>query len=215
MEIEILYDDPQITLCLKSPGIDSETGMPALLRERLGGEHFCVHRLDKQVGGLMVYARTKQGAAALSAAIAAGRMKKGYLALAQGVPEEKKGSMRDLLYHDAARNKSYVVTRRRRGVKEALLDYELLETREIEGRPLSALRIRLHTGRSHQIRVQFASRGMPLVGDGRYGSELRSLPLALWSESLRFPHPADGREMGCSAPLPDQFPWTEFSLHNH
>ena len=113
MEIEILYDDPQITLCLKSPGIDSETGMPALLRERLGGEHYCVHRLDKQVGGVMVYARTKQAAAALSAAIAAGRMKKGYLALAQGVPEEKKGSMRDLLYHDAARNKSYVVTRRR------------------------------------------------------------------------------------------------------
>ena len=215
METEILCADPQIVVCLKPVGIDSEQGMCALLREQLSGDFFCVHRLDKQVGGVMVYARTKQAAAALSAAIAAGRMKKGYLALAQGVPEEKKGSMRDLLYHDAARNKSYVVARPRRGVKEARLDYELLETREVEERTLSALRITLHTGRSHQIRVQFASRGMPLVGDGRYGSEFRGLPLALWSESLRFPHPADGREMICSAPPPDRFPWTEFSLHNH
>ena len=214
METEILCADPQIVVCLKPVGIDSEQGMCALLREQLSGDFFCVHRLDKQVGGVMVFARTRQAAAALSALIAAGQMKKGYLAVAQGAPDEEKGSMSDLLYHDAARNKSYVVTRPRRGVKEALLDYELLETRKVGDRTLSLLRITLHTGRSHQIRVQFASRGMPLVGDGRYGSAIRECPIALWSESLRFPHPQDGRERSFSAPPPDRFPWTEFSLHN-
>ena len=132
METEILCADPQIVVCLKPVGIDSEQGMCALLREQLSGDFFCVHRLDKQVGGVMVFARTKQAAAALSALIASGQMKKGYLAVAQGAPDEEKGSMSDLLYHDAARNKSYVVARPRRGVKEARLDYELLETRELQ-----------------------------------------------------------------------------------
>lgn len=215
MGIDILYSDAHIAVCLKSPGVVSEAeGMPSLLRERLGGEFFCVHRLDKPVGGVMVYARTREAAGALSAAIAAGGMRKEYLAVVQGVPDEPKGRYRDLLYHDAARNKSYVVTRPRRSVKEALLDYELLASAQAEGLRLSALRIALHTGRSHQIRVQFASRGMPLVGDGRYGSALRGCSLALWSDALAFPHPADGREMCFSAPPPALFPWTLFGLHN-
>ena len=118
--------------------------------------------------------------------------------------------MRDLLYNDAARNKSFVVTRPRRGVKEALLDYELLASKEYGSLTLSALRIALHTGRSHQIRVQFASRGMPLVGDGRYGSAIRGCPLALWSERLRFAHPVTGEEMCFSAAPPGGFPWDLF-----
>ncbi|MBR0208370.1 MAG: RluA family pseudouridine synthase [Oscillospiraceae bacterium] len=215
MEIEILFLDPHIVVCLKPSGVASEEeGMPTLLRETQGGEFYCVHRLDKAVGGVMVYTRTKQAAAALSAAIAAGGMKKEYLAVVQGAPDERKGSMRDLLYHDAVRNKSYIVTRPRRGVKEALLDYELTETKEIEGRTISALRIALHTGRSHQIRVQLASRGMPLVGDGRYGSAIRGCPVALWSERLRFAHPVGGEELCFSAPPPESFPWDRFSLHN-
>ena len=215
MEIEILYRDPHIAVCLKPPGIVSEEeGMPALLRGELGGECYCVHRLDKAVGGVMVYARTKRSAAALSSAVAAGGMQKEYLAVAQGTPKEKNGSMRDLLYHDAARNKSFVAARPRRGVKEALLDYELIESVPCEGRTLSALRIILHTGRSHQIRVQFASRGMPLVGDARYGSAFRGCPLALRSARLRFPHPVSGEEMSFSAPPPEDFPWGYFSLHN-
>ncbi len=215
MEIKILYEDAALAVCLKPPGVLSEEGgMPVLLRDILGGEIFCVHRLDRDVGGVMAYARTKKAAAALSAAIAAGGMRKRYLAVVQGVPDEPKGSVRDLLYHDAARNKSYVVNRPRRGVKEALLDYELLASAEREGRTLSALRIALLTGRSHQIRVQFASRGLPLVGDGRYGSAVRGCPLALWAEGLRFPHPVDGRELCFSCPPPACFPWTLFSLHN-
>ena len=214
MGIEILYADAWLAVCLKGPGVDSEQGMPALLGEALSGDFFCVHRLDRPTGGVMVYARTRASAAALSASFAKGETGKTYLAAAQGVPAEGKGRLRDLLYHDAARGKSYVVQRSRRGVKEALLDYELLGTAEYEGRTLSLLRIALHTGRSHQIRVQLASRGMPLVGDARYGSALRPLPLGLWAEQLRFPHPSDGRELCFDAPPPTDLPWTLFGLHN-
>lgn len=215
METEILFLDPHIAVCLKPAGVVSEEGgMPDLLRARTGGECYCVHRLDKAAGGVMVYARTAQAAAAISAAIAAGKMEKEYLAVVQGVPDEPEGSFHDLLFHDTGRNKTYVVSRPRRGVREASLDYALIETRRVEGKDLSAVRIRLHTGRSHQIRVQFASRGMPLAGDPRYGSDLRSCPLALWSRSLRFPHPADGRDICFSCPPPDCFPWDAFSLHN-
>ncbi|MBQ3481070.1 MAG: RluA family pseudouridine synthase [Oscillospiraceae bacterium] len=215
MELKILYEDAQLAVCLKPPGmLSEEEGMPKRLCEVLDGDFFCVHRLDKAVGGVMVYARTREAAAALSAAVAAGAMHKSYLAVVQGVPERPKGSFRDLLYHDAARNKSYVVTRPRRGVREALLDYELLGSAEYDGLRLSALRIELHTGRSHQIRVQFASRGMPLAGDGRYGSAVHSCPIALWSEALVFPHPRDGREVSYSSLPPASFPWTLFCLHN-
>jgi len=214
MEIKILYEDEQLAVCIKPNGVDSERGVPELLSEALDGEFFCVHRLDKPTGGVMVYARTREAAAVLSASFAEGRTQKQYLAAVQGAPEEERGSFRDLLYHDAARGKSYVVQRPRRGVKEALLDYELLESAEVEGRTVSLLRIALRTGRSHQIRVQLASRGMPLVGDGRYGSALRALPLGLWAESLRFPHPADGREIAFSCAPTEILPWTAFGLHN-
>ena len=213
MSPEILYQDAQIAVCLKPSGfVSEEGGLPDLLRRELGGEIYCVHRLDKAAGGVMVYARTREAAAALGAAIAAGAVHKEYLAVVQGVPEQEKARLRDLLYHDAARNKSYVVTRRRRGVKEAVLDYERLASAEWESGTLSALRIALHTGRSHQIRVQFASRGLPLAGDRRYGSTLRACPLALWSETLAFPHPASGRELRFTAPPPAAFPWTLFKL---
>lgn len=215
MEINVLYCDQDIVVCVKPSGIVSEeSGMPELLRDQLGGECFCVHRLDKDAGGVMVFARTAYAAASLSATIASGEMKKDYIAVVQGIPEEQKGSMRDLLFHDIRKNKSYIVTRKRRGVKEALLEYEVLGSLEREGKNLSAVRIRLQTGRSHQIRVQFASRGMPLVGDRRYGSELRACPLALWSECLNFPHPIDGREMRFSFTPQKSFPWELFGLHN-
>ena len=207
----IVYEDSHILVCRKPAGVLSEEGgMPELLKAATGAEEiFCVHRLDRETAGLMVYARTKRAAAALSAAIGAGALRKVYLAAAQGETPEG-GELRDLLYRDAGKNKSYVVKRMRRGVREAVLHYETLERRE----GLSLLRIRLETGRSHQIRVQFASRGFPLVGDSRYGSAYRDAPLALFAAALAFSHPVTGEALSFEAAPPDSWPWTVFQRDN-
>ena len=202
----ILYEDASLLLCVKEAGLDSEKALPARLSEQTGGEIYCVHRLDRDAAGLMVYAKSRKAAAALSAAVSQGQFHKEYLAVVQGETEDR-GQLRDLLYHDAARNKTYVVKRMRRGVREALLNYETLERRE----GLSLARIQLLTGRSHQIRVQFSSRKQPLVGDRKYGSAYRDCPLALWSAELSFPHPETGETLTFSA-VPDQtlWPWSLF-----
>ena len=202
-------------VCVKPAGLLSERGgLPELLEQQCGGAAYPVHRLDRDVGGVMVYARSRETAAALSVLIAAQRMEKEYLAVVEGQPEAQSGELRDLLYHDAARNKSYVVQRERKGVKQAALSYRVLQSAETEQGTLSLLRIRLHTGRSHQIRVQFASRKLPLVGDARYGSRLRG-GIALWAASLRFPDPAGGKDRCFSAPPPETWPWEAFGLHNN
>ena len=205
--MNIVCEDKAMILCVKPAGVISEGGgMPALLREKTGcREIFCVHRLDRETAGLMVYAKTARAAASLSAAITAGAFHKEYLAVVQGRPASE-GELRDLLYRDAARNKSYVVQRMRKGVREAVLRYRVLETRE----GLSLVRIALATGRSHQIRVQFASRGMPLAGDKKYGSGYRDWPLALWAASLSFPHPLTGETVSRELPPPAELPWTLF-----
>ena len=208
MDLTIIYKDSSLVLCIKPVGVESEgEGMPRLLERQLGGPIFCVHRLDKAVGGLMVYARTKQAAAALSAAVARREMEKEYLCVVPGGPEPAQGLMKDLLYRDAAKNKSFVVKRPRRGVREAELAYTLLE----RGEENALVRVALHTGRSHQIRVQFASRAMPLLGDIKYGSRERRCTIALWSCRLAFPHPASGKPMAFTALPPASFPWDCFS----
>lgn len=180
--------------------------MPRLLSEELGGDIYCVHRLDRAVGGVMVYARTAAAAAALSRQIAACQFHKEYLAVVQGRPEEDSAILRDLLFWDRAKNKSFVVKRQRGGVKDAELEYALLEALP----ELSLLRVILHTGRTHQIRVQFSSRAMPLVGDVKYGSRYRDCALALWSHALGFRHPATGKAMSFSAMPELVFPWNGF-----
>ena len=203
MEIEILYCDKDIAVCIKPAGVLSESGgMPELLSAQLGGQFYCVHRLDKAVGGVMVYARSSFAAAKLSSAIAQGQTVKEYLAVVLGRPEPAEGLMRDLLFRDKAKNKSYVVDRMRRGVKEAELEYALIGSNA----GYSLVQIRLHTGRSHQIRVQFASRGMPLLGDARYGG-MKSVNIALWSHRLSFPDVHTGELREFTAPAPGKAPW--------
>lgn len=208
--MELLYDDKWLTACIKPAGLLSEEGgMPELLRAELRcPEIFCVHRLDKAASGVMVYAKTKEAAARLSRLIAARELQKEYLAVIQGRPDEPAGLLRDLLFKDAASGKSYVVRRMRRGVREAELEYTLLENRG----ELSLVSIRLLTGRSHQIRVQFSSRGLPLVGDLRYGSRFRDAELALWSRRIAFTHPFTGKAFEASALPRSSWPWTEFEL---
>lgn len=207
--MEILYEDKFIIVCVKDAGVLSESGgMPELLKESTGAKDiFCVHRLDKDVGGVMVYAKTSRAAGKLSAAIARKDLRKEYLAVVEGqVPEC--GTMRDLLFHDVRKNKTYVVDRERKGVKEALLDFRKLASAD----GLSLVYITLFTGRSHQIRVQFASRKMPLAGDGKYGSHHREMPLGLWAYSLTFPHPVTGKTMCFKKSPPSLSPWNGFDI---
>ena len=205
-QLSILFHDDSVAVCVKPAGVDAQNGMPSLLREALGGEALCVHRLDRDVGGVMVYARSAASAAALSRSITAGALEKTYLAICAGRPTPDEGELRDMLYHDAARNKTYVVKRLRKGVREAVLRYRVLEAQE----EASLVRVLLFTGRTHQIRVQFAARGMPLLGDAKYGSRVKGCGIALWSAELAFPHPVDGTMLRFSASPPDAAPWNVF-----
>ncbi len=175
--MEILYCDKELYIIVKPVGLDSEHDVPAAL----GGEIYTVHRLDKNVGGIMVYARSKAAAAALSRAVQEGTMVKEYVALIHGTPPEA-GDWEDLLWKDNAKNKVFVVKRQRGGVRKARLEF----TRLREGET-SLVHVRLHTGRSHQIRVQFASRGFPLVGDRKYGARDAEEAPMLFSRRITFP----------------------------
>ena len=180
--MEILYSDNQIAVIRKPVGLDSEKEVPAAIQEALGGQVFPIHRLDQNVGGVMVFARTKQSAAALSKAVQEGSMVKEYMALVHGTPPES-GDWQDFLFKDSRKNKVFVVKRERKGVKKARLEFRRLTAGEV-----SLVRIRLHTGRSHQIRVQFSSRGFPLVGDHKYGSKDSATAPMLFSCKLTFPY---------------------------
>ena len=180
--MDILYSDRDIAVCIKPVGLDSEHQVPEALMAALGGQIFPIHRLDMNVGGVMVYARTKQAAAQLSKAVQEGTMVKEYVAQVHGTPPET-GDWQDLLFKDSTKNKVFVVKKERKGVKKARLEFQRLSEGEN-----SLVRIRLHTGRSHQIRVQFASRGFPLVGDRKYGGRDEATAPMLFSCCLTLPH---------------------------
>ena len=177
----ILYSDSGLVACIKPVGLDSEAELPAALKEQLGGEIFPIHRLDKNVGGVMVFARTKSAAAALSKAVQDGQMVKEYVAMVHGTPPEN-GDWTDFLFKDSRKNKVFVVKKERKGVKSARLEFHRLTAGET-----SLVHIRLHTGRSHQIRVQFSSRGFPLVGDHKYGSRDEATAPMLFSCRITLP----------------------------
>lgn len=195
MEISILFEDKHLVVCLKPRGVLSQSdskgadGMPELLASQLGGEIYPVHRLDREVSGVMAFARTRAAAAKLSQLVSDHeKFEKQYLAVVEGVPDAESGVLEDLLFHDRFKNKTYVVDRMRGGVKAAKLSYEVLESVSREDGVLTLVRIRLYTGRTHQIRVQFSSRGLPLAGDKRYGAKTGG-DIALFSEQLSFAHP--------------------------
>ena len=192
--IPIIHMDNDIIVCLKPAGLLSEGEGPesllTALSERCGGEIFPVHRLDRGAAGLMVFARHSKAAAGLSRAVQEKRLKKEYFALISGVPAEKEGEMTDFLFKDSHKGKVFAVKRPRKGVREARLTYRTLWS---DGET-TLVRVALDTGRTHQIRVQFSSRGMPLLGDGKYGSRVKG-DLALFSCALGFPHPKTGKQM--------------------
>lgn len=208
---EILYADAAVAVVVKPAGVlsqgDAEDAMPALLQKQLGGTIFPVHRLDQPTGGVMVYARTQDAAAKLSAQMQSEAFGKEYLAVLDGTPEPTEGELHDLLFFDRQKGKSYAVRRKRAGVKDAQLTYRVLA--QAEG--LTLVRVRLYTGRTHQIRVQFSSRGWPLTGDGKYGSRNNRCAPALWSAELHFAHPVTGETLTFRSQPPEAYPWTLFS----
>lgn len=209
--MDIIYMDEHIILCVKPFGVlstDESGGVPELARAELGdpkADVRTVHRLDRVVGGLMLLARSAPVASALSAQIREGDFGKEYLAVCHGEAESG-GTLRDLLIRDKAERKTYVTDTPAKGVQEAVLDYERLGFSE----GFSKLHILLRTGRTHQIRCQFSSRGLPLVGDRKYSLNEDGCPIALWSARLAFAHPVTGEKMDFSLPPPAIWPWTLF-----
>lgn len=212
--ISIIFEDADIVVCEKPVGVLSQgdgttQSMETLLAAQTGAQIFPVHRLDRAVGGAMVYAKTQRAAARLSEQIRQGSMVKEYLAVAQGVPAPDCGQWEDLLFHDKRAGKAYVVRRQRSGVHQAALQYRVLATAQTCGMTVSLNAVRLLTGRFHQIRVQFSSRGYPLLGDGKYGSRQKG-GIALFSQRLGFAHPVTGEKMTVSLQPPAGAPWDWF-----
>ncbi|MBQ8830010.1 MAG: RluA family pseudouridine synthase [Oscillospiraceae bacterium] len=211
--MRILFEDKHLLVAEKDAGILSEpdgsgNDIVTLCSQYTKSECFPVHRLDRGTGGVMVLAKTKQCAGKLSALVSERAFSKEYLAVIKGCPEEKEGVFKNLLFKDSRKNKSFVISRPRKGVKEASLEYRVLDSRE----ETSLVLVKLHTGRTHQIRVQFASRKMPLLGDGKYGSRDNKCETALHSCRLSFKHPMTGQEVCCTSLPPREYPWDMFEI---
>lgn len=207
--MEILYKDRDILVCVKPPRVlstDEPGGLPELVRQELGdpkADVRTVHRLDRVVSGLMVLARNPAAASELSRQIREGAFQKEYLAVVHGGPSAPEGTFRDLLGRDKARKMTFVALVPEKGIQEAVLDYKVLAAEADRAKVL----VRLHTGRTHQIRVQFASRGMPLYGERKYSERNDPCEIALWSYRLGFTHPTTGEPMNFTKEPPESDPW--------
>ena len=212
--MELIYADADIVVCIKPPRVlstDEPGGLPELVRQALGDEKAdvrTVHRLDRVVSGLMVLARNAKSASELSRQIRDNEFEKEYMAVVHGHPERKQGTLRDLLGRDKARKMTYVAQEPGKGIQEAILHYNTLATAD----DLSKIQIQLVTGRTHQIRVQFASRGMSLVGERKYAILEDPCEIALWSCRLSFTHPATGIKMEFFREPPESWPWSAFRV---
>ena len=206
--MEIIYQDKDIVVCVKPPRVlstDEPGGMPELVRQVLNTEDIrTVHRLDRVVSGLMVLARNADAAAELSRQIRENVFQKEYMAVIHGAPEQDAGELRDLLVRDKARKMTMVATEPGKGVQEAVLTYQVLNKTE----NLCRVQIQLQTGRTHQIRVQFASRGLPLTGERKYSTLEDDCEIALWSYRLAFNQPKTGECMEFILEPPEIYPWT-------
>ena len=210
LNMELLYVDEDIVVCLKPARVlstDEPGGVPDLVRQALGdpkADVRTVHRLDRVVSGLMVLARNAKAASELSRQIRDDEFEKEYMAVIHGQPAENAGTLWDLLGRDKARKMTFVASEPAKGVQAAVLDYHVLNIAQ----GMSRVRIRLHTGRTHQIRVQFASRGMPLVGERKYSTMDDPCEIALWSWRLGFTHPRTGKRVEFTHEPPLDYPWS-------
>ena len=208
--MELIYQDEDIVVCVKPARVlstDEPGGMPELVRQALGTEDVrTVHRLDRVVSGLMVLARNAQAASDLSRQIREDTFQKEYQAVIHGTPAEDAGRLCDLLLRDKARKMTMVAAEPAKGVQPASLRYQVLK----KNTDMSLVQIALETGRTHQIRVQFASRGLPLVGERKYSTLEDDCEIALWSYRLAFNHPKTGAPMEFTLEPPADYPWSTF-----
>lgn len=210
--IEICYQDADVLVCVKPPRVlstDEPGGLPSLLRETLGNPQAdirTVHRLDRVVSGLMVLGRNRTSASELSRQVREGIFEKRYWAVLHGIPEREADTLRDLLGRDKARKMTFVAREPGKGIQEASLSYQRLACTSDS----SLVQIQLHTGRTHQIRVQFASRGYPLWGERKYSTLDDPCEIALFSHQLGFFHPTTGQWMTFTHEPPSDFPWNLF-----
>lgn len=213
-QFQIIHQEESFVVCLKPARVlstDEPGGMPDLVRQALGNPNACVrtvHRLDRVVAGLMVLARTPQAASELSRQIREKAFQKEYMAVLHGTPAAPSGTLVDLLLRNKPERKTYVVTEPGKDVQEAILDYQVMST----ANRLCLVRIQLRTGRTHQIRAQFSSRNLPLVGDRKYSLNEDGCEIALWSYRLAFSHPVTGQPLEFIAEPPQEYPWTQFIL---
>ncbi|MEE1378302.1 MAG: RluA family pseudouridine synthase [Oribacterium sp.] len=226
--MKIIHQTAEYVVVCKAAGEDSEHDLPEMLAEQNGDQatdYYVVHRLDQAVAGLLVLARNRVTAAELSRQLTENRLRKTYLCVVPGVPAPASGEMQDLLYQDKMKRKMFPVKRKRAGVKEASLRYHVLETKlmnttvtsskqedtaAVSASQLTLVEVELQTGRFHQIRCQFAARKLPLVGDGKYGSRVRSPHLALFCRQLSFYDATEKKECFFTAVPPAEFPWEIF-----
>lgn len=226
--MKIIHQTAEYVVVCKAAGEDSEHDLPEMLAEQNGDratDYYVVHRLDQAVAGLLVLARNRVTAAELSRQLTENRLRKTYLCVVPGVPAPASGEMQDLLYKDKMKKKMFPVKRKRAGVKEASLRYHVLETKlmnttvtsskqedtaAVSASQLTLVEVELQTGRFHQIRCQFATRKLPLVGDGKYGSRVRSPHLALFCRQLSFYDAKEKKECSYTAAPPAEFPWEIF-----
>lgn len=210
--MEIIYEDADVLVCIKPARVlstDEPGGVPDLIREKIGDHEAdirTVHRLDRVVSGLMVLARNPIAASELSRQIRENGFLKEYLAVIHGKPNSSEGTLQDLLIRDKARKMTFVAKKPQKGAQEAILDYRVL----CVSRELSKVHITLHTGRTHQIRVQFASRGWPLVGERKYADQDDPCEIALWSHRIAFRHPTTKEWIAFSKEPPQEWPWSIF-----
>lgn len=213
--MNVLYENSNLTICEKPIGIVSQSTPDGRgftdMAAQLFGYAAIINRLDTAVGGAVLFAKNEKSASQLSKLASEQSINKTYLAVVEGKPTEDRGVYKDLLFKDSGKNKSFVVKRERKGVKKASLEYEVLETIVYGGKTLSLVRIKLHTGRTHQIRVQFSSRKMPLCGDGKYGSKDNGCRVSLWSHKISLSD-GEGSIEAVSYPPKENYPWNLFNI---
>lgn len=223
MQIPIIYEDNHLLIVEKPVNIpvqEDQSKDPDLLNilkvdlkvryQKPGNVYLgLVHRLDRPVGGVIAFAKTSKCASRLANSLRQNKFDRQYLAIVRGRPQQKQNKLIDFLWKDNHTNTVYVKDSETSGAKKAILEYEVIASQE----NLSLLRVTLHTGRSHQIRVQLAHAGLPLYGDQKYGSKVNKVgqQIALWANTLALPHPITKEILTFKSALPQAYPWDLFS----